>query len=345
MVISVSAAVINWNNRDYIIACLDSLFKQHGVSLDVVLLDNGSTDGSVELVRRHFPDMRIIENGRNLGFAAAHNIGYRATSGDWHLVLNSDVALRPDFLSRLLGICARDDSIGAASGKLLRFETTNGNNIVDSVGIEIYQSRRVWDRGTGEPDRGQYDLERQVFGCCGAAALYRRAALMKLVPDGEIFPEIYFAYYEDVDLAWRMNLAGWRSMYVPDAVGRHVRGGSTKGSAITRRLVFRNRYILLARNDSLSEHIRCAGSVLSYEVLQLLRMIRHPSLILRLPDVILSFVRALAQRRRMKREGRDSFGLSTLSKLVTKGSGIKGWLRQSQVTSSKTSQLPVTREP
>src|SRR6185503_14828369 len=102
----------------------------------------------------------------------------------------------------------------------------------------------------------------EVFGCCGAAALYRRSALFEMAPNGEIFPEIYFAYYEDVDLAWRMNLSGWRAVYVPSATAKHVRGGSTRGSAVTRRLVFRNRYILLARNDRLSEIVKSRWPIL-----------------------------------------------------------------------------------
>jgi GT2 family glycosyltransferase len=328
--IRVSVSVINWNNRDHILACLDSLFCQQGITLDVVMLDNGSSDGSCELVRQRFPELRVIENGRNLGFAAAHNIGYRATMGEWHLVLNSDVMLAPDYVIHLLNAGASHPSVGATSGKLLRFETADGHNIIDSVGIEIFESRRVWDRGTGELDRGEHEQSRQVFGCCGAAALYRRAMLEQLALDGEIFPEIYFAYYEDVDLSWRMNLAGWQCLYVPQAVGRHVRGGSTRGSTVTRRLVFRNRYVLLARNDRHSELLHHIGPVLRLEVFQLFRVFRHPSLILQLPDVLRSVIRAWRQRKSMKHNGRTAFGLSALNHLVSPGAGLKGWFKQAR---------------
>ena len=272
-------------------------------------------------------------------------IGFRATTGDWHLVVNSDVILNSDYVRHLLDVCATDAKVSSASGKLLRFSRTGDDDIIDSTGIEIYQSRFVWDRGTREPDRGQFEQVEQVFGCCGAAALYRRAALSHVAPDGGIFPEIYFAYYEDVDLAWRLNLAGWRCLYVPQAVARHARGGSTRGSATTRRWVFRNRYVLLARNDRLSEMIRAPRPILSFEGIQLLRLIRYPGLILRVPGIIWSVVRAFAQRRAMKQSGRRDFGLSKVPDMVSPGSGVHVWLRHSRQQCPRVANLHQSFKP
>ena len=338
----VSAAVINWNNREYILGCLRSLLAQTNVELDVVILDNGSTDGSVELIESEYPRLRVIKNGKNLGFAAAHNIGFRETSGEWHLVLNSDVVLQPNYIGSLISAASHDRQIGAAGGKLLRFELSLGEPVIDSVGIEMFASRRVWDRGTGEIDRGQYEVEQRVFGCCAAAALYRREAMMSIAPDGEIFPEIYFAYYEDVDLAWRMNERGWSCLYVPTAVGRHVRGGSTTGSATTRRLVFRNRYVLMVRNDSLSGLLRNAGPVIAVESAQLLRLIKYPNLLLQIPRIVAAATRALKQRHQMKQAGRR-FGMQDFEHLVSRGSGVLHWIRKSQSSDSKRSMA--TKQP
>ncbi len=322
----ISAAVINWNNREHIVPCLTSLVEQSGVELEVVVMDNASVDGSAELAEQHFPGIRIIRNARNLGFAAAHNIGFRKTFGEWHLVLNSDVVLDPNYVSCLLAAAKDRPQIGALSGKLLRFEQRKSLDVIDSVGIEIFASRRVWDRGTGELDQGQHGKARRVFGCCAAAALYRRSAMNDIAPDGEIFPTSYFAYYEDVDLAWRMNLHGWHSWYVPAAIGRHVRGGSTKGSATTRKLVFRNRYLLMIRNDKWRDIGRNIGSVLAFELAQLLRLVRYPALFAEIPSLVGTIRVAACERRALKRRG-ETFGLSGLDALVTRGSGVRQWLR------------------
>ena len=323
----VSTAIINWNNRQHVVQCLVSLLAQQNVELDVVVLDNGSVDGSAELIEQEFPHVRLIRNGRNLGFAAAHNIGFRETTGDWHLVLNSDVVLEPDYVIKLLEVGEHDSRTAALSGKLLRFENAGERNIIDSAGIEMYASRRVWDRGAGEPDEGQYDSERRVFGCCAAAGLYRRTSLLEIAPDGEIFPEIYFAYYEDVDLAWRLNRHEWSSLYVPSAVGRHVRGGSTKGSTTTRRLVFRNRYVLLARNDSLRDMLADTEPIFLFECVQLLRLFRYPRLIACIPEILSRVRAALRQRRELSKSG-ERFELHSFRALISPGSGIVTWMRR-----------------
>jgi GT2 family glycosyltransferase len=322
----ISASVINWNNRDCIVRCLNSLFLQAGVELDPVLIDNGSQDGSLDLVREHFPNIKIILAGTNLGFSAAHNLGYRATKGEWHFVLNSDVELEKDYLLKCAEAGA-DSGVGSVTGKLLRFEQVNGQNIIDSAGIEMFASRRVWDRGAGQIDHGQFDKQEEVFGSCGAAAIYRRSMLEQISPDGEIFAEVFFAYYEDVDLAWRIAEAGWRHIYQPAAQAKHVRGGSTKGSATTRKLVFCNRYVLLARNESFSSSIRNIGPILFFEIFQCLRVCRYPSLILSIPHLIRSVARALRERKAMKQDGRH-FGLGSSRKFLVSGAGISSWLKR-----------------
>jgi GT2 family glycosyltransferase len=328
--VSISVSVINWNGRDCIERCLESLLAQTGVALDVVVLDNGSTDGSLDVVRARFPNLKIIANGRNLGFAAAHNKGFRATRGEWHFVLNQDVYLAQDYLQKLMEATATDARIGAAAGKLWRLETSGGHKILDSCGIEMFAGRRVWDRGTGEMDHGQYDESCDVFGCCAAAAIYRRTMLEQIARDGEVFGEIFFAYYEDADLAWRMNAAGWRSLHVPQATASHVRGGSTQGSKITRQLVFRNRYLLLARNDAWRDLLRDASAILVFEAVQLLRLIRYPYLFSGILEFWKRWPRALRERHAMRMAWRLHFGLRDLRKFIVPGSGIRRWIAQAQ---------------
>jgi len=260
----VAIVIVAWNSAAYLPRCLESLRALERRPAEVVVVDSGSTDGAADRVRRDHPEVRLIACDDNVGFCRGNNLGIRATVSPFVLALNPDTWLEPDFLERLLPVF-EDPRVGMAAGKLLRFDRAT----IDSAGQRLSRARRPKDRGYGEPDRGQLDRDGTVFGVCGAAALYRRAMLDAIADPGpEYFDESFFAFGEDLDLAWRANRAGWRAAYRYRAVGYHARGGSATRAPRLRRVVallgrspeirfhaVKNRYLAILRNDSVAGYL------------------------------------------------------------------------------------------
>lgn len=209
--------IVTFNSAADIARCLDSLARQTFRGFEIHVLDNASADSTLDVLGAY--PIRLTASKVNTGFARGHNELARAFPSEYVLVLNPDTELRPDFLQKILeGLEARPDA-ASASGKLLRMDGLT----VDSAGIVMLRSQRHLDRGAGEPDHGQYDAPEDIFGPSGAAALYRMSALHAAAIDGQFFDEDFFAYREDADLAWRLRLMGWTSIYVPSAVALHGR--------------------------------------------------------------------------------------------------------------------------
>ncbi|HEX2173542.1 MAG TPA: glycosyltransferase family 2 protein [Dehalococcoidia bacterium] len=285
----VSINILNTNERHYLGRCLDAIGRQTYPNLEVAVLDNGSTDGSVEFVRAGYPQVRVIENGRNLGYAPGHNVGIRACSGEYVMPLNTDIFLRPEFVAAKVAALEQEDRIWAVEGKLLRYDPNNPDHPetdqIDSVGLILRRSRRNFDPGQGEIDRGQYDRPEPVFGASGSAPLYRRSMLEDIRYGDEYFDASFFIYREEVDLAWRAQLRGWRCVFTPDAVAYHVRGFSPqtrrRQSRRFRRLSFRNRYLMLLKNDTTHNLRRDWRQVGWFELLQAGHvLLREPHLLL-----------------------------------------------------------------
>lgn len=257
----VAVVIVSWNSAAYLADCLSSVLAQRRPPRQVVVVDNASSDGSAAIARRFAPRVELIEPGRNLGFCGANNLGFRRADAPFVLALNPDTRLEPDFLERLLP--AMDDPrVGIAAGKLLRFD----GRTVDSAGQLLGRSRQPIDRGYGRPDDGSWDGDEEVFGACGAAALYRRDMLDHLADPGpDYFDEAFFAFVEDLDLAWRARRLGWRAAYRHGAVAYHARGGSADGSPRLARVaamlgrrpevrfhIVKNRWLTMLRNDTAS---------------------------------------------------------------------------------------------
>src|SRR5262249_50839389 len=151
---------------------------------------------SSDRVRQRFPRATLVENGRNLGFCAANNIGLARSRGDYVLFLNADAVLTPAYLEEALREMEADRAVGMVAGKVLRFD----RRTIDTAGQRLTRARRIEERGYGEIDRGQYDEPGEVFSVCGAVALYRRAAIDSVTLDGEFFDEDFFAFWEDLDV-------------------------------------------------------------------------------------------------------------------------------------------------
>lgn len=222
--------LLGWNHRDIIEKAIDSVLTQSYRDFELVYMDNASSDGSQEFVRHKFPQVKVIQNEKNLGYAGGHNLFFKNTDTEFLMVLNPDAVLDKNFL--LYGLSPfEDDGVAAVTGKMLK----SGSDILDGTGIIFSRSRRFRERGQNEKDAGQYDTQQEIFGVSGTAGIYRKSALEKVkVPknDGEYeyFDEDFFAYFEDVDLAWRLNLAGFKARFAPKAVVYHARtAGSSPG--------------------------------------------------------------------------------------------------------------------
>lgn len=222
----VTVTIVTHNSRGFIPTCLESLQLQRYHPLEIILVDNGSGDGSADLAARHAPRVRVIRNSVNIGFAAGQNQAIAAGHGDWFLTLNPDVRLEPDFIKRLVETGTSDQASGVACGKLLRATPEleiPAERRIDSTGVYFTPCARHFDRGWNEPDDGRYREPEYVFGACAAAALYRREMIADVSLGDGFFDPDFFAYREDADVAWRAQLLGWRCVYVPEAVGYHVR--------------------------------------------------------------------------------------------------------------------------
>jgi len=303
----VAVVVVSWNCSDYLADCLTSLRELDSPAREIVVVDNASTDGSAEIVREGFPEVRLIQAGDNLGFCRANNLGIAATREPFVLVLNPDTRLRPGFLAGLLP-AFEDSRVGIAAGKLLRFD----ERTLDTCGQMLARSRQPVDRGYGEADRGQYDADAEVFGACGAAALYRRAMLESIADPGEAyFDESFFAFYEDLDLAWRARRAGWKSVYRYRAVGLHARGGTSHRRGLLTRLaamlgrspeiryhIVKNRYLTILRNDTVGAYVCNLPFVWGRDIATfVLLLLSSPTVLLRLWRHRELFAAALEKRR------------------------------------------------
>jgi GT2 family glycosyltransferase len=238
----VSVIVVNWNGKRFLEECLSALLAQTCSPYEIILVDNGSDDGSVGFVAERFPQVRIIENGENLGFAAGNNVGIRVAWGDYIVTLNNDTRAEPNWLEELLKAVETDPKIGMCASKMLFYQHTG---VLNSTGISLDVAGIAWDRRGGERDDGLERESVEVFGPCAGAALYRR----EMLDEVGLFDEDFFAYHEDVDLAWRARSRGWRCMYNPRAVVYHVHSGTgQEGSAFKNRLLGRNKIWTMVKN-------------------------------------------------------------------------------------------------
>jgi GT2 family glycosyltransferase len=229
----VSVIVVIYNSRKWMKLVFDAIFSQTYKNLEIFAVINGNEDQGKEFIAQNYPQVKILDPGKNLGFAAGNNLAIRQSSGEFIQLVNPDLILEPDYIEKM--ISAFDDpKVAAATGKLLRynFQTNEKTKIIDSTGIIMSSSGRGRDRGQLEIDHGQYDNQKNVFAVSGAGPMYRRSALesVKFCENGkcEYFDEDFGSYWEDVDLSWRLNHKGFKNIYLPEAVAYH---GRTAGSA------------------------------------------------------------------------------------------------------------------
>src|SRR6476620_3084959 len=222
----VSVTIVTYNSGRFIKRCLESVLAQRYPSREIIVIDNNSQDGTVDILEQFEDRCTVIYNSENIGFAAAQNQAIALSSGDWVLTLNPDVLLLPDFIRGLVDAGQIDPKIGTVCGKLLTMTAAfdiPAKPVVDSTGIYFNPMLRHLDRGSQEVDNGHYLKHEYVCGATAAAALYRREMIENIALDGEFFDSDFFVYREDADVAWRAQLMGWKCIYSPLARGYHVR--------------------------------------------------------------------------------------------------------------------------
>lgn len=238
----VCVVIASWNGRQLLPECLAALAAQTFRGFEVIVVDNGSTDGSAAWLAAHAPTVRVICNAANRGFAAANNQGIAASDAPLVATLNNDAVPEPAWLDRLVEAADRLDWAGMFASQI---SLRDSGGRLDSTGIEVDRAGIAWNRDWKKPgpDRSTEPIE--IFGPSAAAALYRRAMLDQI----GLFDEDLFAYYEDVDLAWRARRAGWRCAYVPQARVEHAHS-ATSGlrSPFKSYYLGRNKWRVIARN-------------------------------------------------------------------------------------------------
>jgi GT2 family glycosyltransferase len=225
-------------------ACLESLAEQTTPVLEVVLVDNGSSDGSADTAEREFSsrlNLKVLRSPTNLGFCAGNNRGIQVCSGRFIALLNNDAVAEPGWIAALLSAFEGRPDVGMAASKILVFEDPTR---IDKAGHLIYPDGQNRGRGSGQIDHGQFDRVEDVLWPDGCAAMYRRAMLDEIGG----FDEDFFAYADDAELGLRARIAGWNCLYVPGAVVRHHRGASL-GLLSSRRLelIERNRILFAVK--------------------------------------------------------------------------------------------------
>jgi GT2 family glycosyltransferase len=217
----VSVVIPNWNGKRFLEECLYSIEKQTFSNFELIFVDNGSTDGSSEWVEARYGTwVRTVRNERNLGFAEGNNVGIRLARGKYIVLLNNDTVVEPEWLEELIKPVEADPTVGMCASKVRSYYRPE---VLEATGELLFRDGLNRARGHLEVDRGQYDLDVEIFFPPGCGALYRKAMLDEV----GLFDEDFFAYGEDADIGLRGRLAGWTCIYAPRAVVYHKGSGST----------------------------------------------------------------------------------------------------------------------
>ena len=209
-----SIIIPNWNGAHHLPTCLESLRCQTYPHVEVIVADNGSTDESLELLSRDYPEVRVLALGENRGFTGACNAGTQTARGDFIVLLNNDTEADPHWVEEVVAAFERHPEAGLVASKMLLFDR---RDTFHTAG-DFYRVNGIpGNRGVWQKDEGQHDREEPVFSACGGSAAYQRAMLEKI----GLLDEDFFHSCEDLDLAWRAQLAGWRCIYAPRAIVYH----------------------------------------------------------------------------------------------------------------------------
>jgi GT2 family glycosyltransferase len=265
--VRLSVVIVNWNSREDLEACLASLEVQTHTDLEVIVIDNGSTDGSIERVKERFPQFTLVEAGENLGFAEGCNRGIARSTGEWVALLNNDAVADPGWAARLVEAAERaPEDCGMLQSAMYFLDRPD---TINSLGLFLTHTGGAIDRYEGA--RGRRLVDEAIFCPTGGAAAYRRAMLEAIKLPVGYFDREYFMYSEDFDLGWRGQLAGWKAKLVSESIVFHKFHGSTvrRGRAWFVVMSRTNRLRTLLKNASPAFLLRTAPYS-AYELAELL---------------------------------------------------------------------------
>lgn len=255
----VSIIIVNYNGREFIVNCLKAIWKQSFKDFEIVIVDNGSCDGSLYEIQRFLegtskatrlrPNARLIHHDGNLGFAGGNLSGLRYAAGRYIALINSDAIPNEEWLGELVKAMVIDPQVGICASKIIAY----GNDVIDSAGDGFSTSLKGFKRGEGE-SASLFKREEYVFGACAGAALYRR----KMIEEIGFFDEDFFLIHEDTDLNYRAQLHGWKTLYMPTAIVYHrVRSSIGHMSDMAVYYTLRNSELVRIKNVPLGVFIRC----------------------------------------------------------------------------------------
>lgn len=220
----VSIIIVNWNGKKWLKSCLSSLNNQNYKHVEIIIIDNSSTDGSVEYIQRYYPDVTVIVNKDNKGFADANNIGYRKANGYYILFLNNDTKVTTHFLTALVSYMEQHEEVGGAQSKLLLMDDPH---TIDAAGAYLTNTGFLNHYGFHEKDDGTFDKAVPVYTVKGACMIFRKKVLDAVAINNNIFDPTYFAYFEETDLCHRIWLNGYIMMFIPSSIVYHKAGGTS----------------------------------------------------------------------------------------------------------------------
>lgn len=271
----VSVIIVGKEKPTLLYRCLNSLEKQIYHNLEIILVDNGSSEHMLDEITRRYPKIKIIRNRENEFYCKPLNRGISESKGDYVLCLNNDVLLSPVYISESIRCFSLDKKIGMVTGKMLKSDKKH----IDSAGLKLGKSRRPVDRGYRKKDISIFWKSGYVFGPAGSASFFRKEMLDDIAVNGEYFDEDFKIYYEDLDIAWRANNMGWRGYYTSNAIGLHYRGGSAKDrkSIFTRydfpalnseckKHLIKNRYLTILKNDTFFKFLINLPFIIFYDL-------------------------------------------------------------------------------
>jgi len=283
--------IVTYNSERFLPGCLKSIFNQTRRDFQVFIIDNNSQDDTVKYIKNNFPEVTVFENKKNVGFSKANNQGIQLLHSPYIVFINPDIILEPDWLEKIMNKVGDEKykDHGSFGGKLLKLrvldyeiDEVEKTTTIDSLGLKQLNSFRFVELGAGE-DEGKWQNTFDVFGHSCSLVLYRREVLdstaIKTERGREYFDEDFFFYKEDVDLAWRINTLGWKSLAVVDAVAYHIRtmAGSEKTSKfdliknkrkqskLARYYSYRNHFLLLLKNLSATDFRKSFFPILYFE--------------------------------------------------------------------------------
>jgi GT2 family glycosyltransferase len=265
-----SIVIPNWNGKRFLEVCFQAIAAQKTDSvLETILVDNHSSDDSLEFTRKHFPWVRIVPLDTNTGFDGAVNAGIKAATGSLISLLNNDTELDPLWAQSLINAATTHPEVASFASKMLRFDE---RDVIDTCGDAMTWTGRSYKMGEGEKDLPPYDKERLVFGACAGASCYRR----ELFDAIGLFDETFFAYLEDVDISFRAQLAGFKCLFVPGAKVYHmVSATGGKGSAFGFEMMVKNHFHVIYKNFSLLQLLRYSPKLAYAEIRLAAAAVKH----------------------------------------------------------------------